>query len=305
MVLDDALYGEVDAHRLASAARPKLGGAVLLDRLTRDAPVDHFVLFSSVAALIGNPGQAAYAAANAGLEAVARARLAAGLPALAVQWGPIADAGVLAADAAARQRLEDGGAPPMAAARALDALETALAGRRAGDAVLAVAPLRWSRLAAEMPLLRGPLLERLETGGDGAARPEAQADLRASLAGLDDTAAQRRLVELFRAEAAAILRLDPAEIDPGRPMADLGFDSLMAVELKLSAEQRHGIVLPVFALAEGATLSTLAARVLADLRRGEAPAREDDLAATLVARHAGAGQAAIVARLRGADGEAP
>jgi acyl carrier protein len=224
---------------------------------------------------------------------------------LAVQWGPIADAGVLAGDAAARQRLEDSGAPPLAVARALDTLETALAGRRAGDAVLALAPLRWGRLAAELPLLSGPLFERVDTSGDGAARPEALADLRESLAGLDDTVAQRRLVELFRAEAAAILRLDPAEIDPGRPMADLGFDSLMAVELKLSAEQRHGIVLPVFALTEGATLATLATRVLVDLRRGEVPSEEEDLAAALVARHAGAGQAGIVARLRGADGDGP
>jgi NAD(P)-dependent dehydrogenase (short-subunit alcohol dehydrogenase family)/acyl carrier protein len=297
MVLDDALFADVDTARLAATVRPKLAGAVLLDRLTRDAQVEHCLLFSSVAALFGNPGQSAYVAANAAVEAVARGRLAAGLPALAVQWGPIADTGVLAADDAMRVRLEARGAGLMTAAQALDALETALAGRRPDDAVLCLAPMRWGRLAPDLPLLSTPLFERLAMEGtpDHAA---AQADLRAALAGLDDAAALRRLVELFRAEAAAILRLDPAEIDPVRPMAELGFDSLMAVELKLSAEERHGIMLPVFALAEGATIAALAARVLADLRRGDGAADTDDEAEAFIARHAAVGQGALAAHLR-------
>ena len=298
MVLDDALHGDVDSARLAASVRPKLTGALLLDRLTRDAPLEHCLLFSSVAALFGNPGQSAYVAGNAALEAIARARRAAGRPALAVQWGPIADVGVLADDAATQARLAARGAGLMTATQALDALETALAGRRAQDAVLCIAPMRWGQLAPDLPLLATPLFEQVprDAAPDRAA---AQADLRTALAGLDDTQAQRRLIELFRAEAAAILRLDPADIDPARPMADLGFDSLMAVELKLSAEEKHGIVLPVFALAEGATITALAARVLADLRQGDGRDTEtDEVAEALIARHAAAGQTAIAARLR-------
>ena len=306
MVLDDSLFADTDTTRLAASVRPKLVGAAILDRLTRDRPLDHCLLLSSVAALIGNPGQTAYVAANAAVEEVARARVAAGRPALAIQFGPIADTGVLAGDAAARARLEARGAGLMTASQALDALETALAGRQREDAVLAIAPMRWGQLGADLPLLASPLFERVATA-TGPDRTAAQADLRAALAGLDDAQAQRRLIDLFRGEAATILRLDPAEIDPARPMTDLGFDSLMAVELKLSAEEKHGIVVPVFALAEGATIASLATRVLADLRRGaEAAEDEEAMATALVARHAGAGQAAIAARLRAAvEGDAP
>jgi hypothetical protein len=81
-------------------------------------------------------------------------------------------------------------------------------------------------------------------------------------------------------------------------MAELGFDSLMAVELKLSAEERHGIMLPVFALAEGATIAALAARVLVDLRRGDDVADTDDEAEAFIARHAAVGQGALAAHLR-------
>jgi NAD(P)-dependent dehydrogenase (short-subunit alcohol dehydrogenase family)/acyl carrier protein len=301
MVLDDALLAETTPQKLEAVVRPKMEGAAVLDRLTRPLGLDHFLLFSSVAALFGNPGQTAYVAANAGLEAVARARLARGLPALAVQWGPIADAGVLAADAAARERLERSGAVPMPAGEALDALETALAGRRRDDAVLTIAPMRWGRLAAELPVVAGPLFEAVDRSAARAAGEASATDLARLVAGLDDAAALRRITELFRAEAAAILRLAPEAVDPGRPMADFGFDSLMAVELKLSAEEKFGVVLPVFSLSEGATLAALAARVLAGLRRGGMAAEDsddeaaDDLAGALVARHAGGAQATAVA----------
>ena len=84
-----------------------MAGAEALDRLTRGDPIDLFVLFSSVTTLLGNPGQASYVAANAALEAIAERRHAAGLPALAVGWGPIGDAGY--PDAQARVSRDAGG----------------------------------------------------------------------------------------------------------------------------------------------------------------------------------------------------
>ena len=74
--------------------RPKIAGAENLDALTRDLALDYFVLFSSATTAIGNPGQGAYVAANGFLEGLARQRRSAGLPALAVSWGGIADVGV-------------------------------------------------------------------------------------------------------------------------------------------------------------------------------------------------------------------
>src|SRR4029077_17063937 len=99
--------------------RPKLGGAVALDRLTRDDPIELFLLFSSATTLLGAPGQGAYVAANLALEALARRRRAEGMPAFAIAWGPIEDAGYLAErqdtrDALARRR----GAKPIPATQA-------------------------------------------------------------------------------------------------------------------------------------------------------------------------------------------
>lgn len=297
-VLDDALFRDVDPERLTATMRPKLAGANLLDRLSRGLPLDHFLLFSSVAALFGNPGQTAYVAANGAIEAVARTRRAAGLPALAIQWGPIADTGLLAGDAAAHALLERRGAGLMTAAEAIDRLERLLE-TAPPHAVVAIAPMRWGALAPDVPLVQGPLFERVDRTAGGGPATGGLDDLRAALDGLDDTAALRRLVDLFRAEAAIILRQPPEDIDPGRPMVDLGFDSLMAVELKLSAEDKHGLVLPVFSLSEGATINAVAARVLADLRRrdGDAAAGSDADEA-LARRHLG-GEAvgAVLARL--------
>ncbi len=96
MVLDDALIANLDAERLKKVLAPKVTGAENLDRLTRDLPLDYFVLFSSATTAIGNPGQGSYVAANGFLEGLARQRRAARLPALAVAWGGIEDVGLLA-----------------------------------------------------------------------------------------------------------------------------------------------------------------------------------------------------------------
>jgi acyl transferase domain-containing protein/NADPH:quinone reductase-like Zn-dependent oxidoreductase/acyl carrier protein len=302
MELRDALFDTLTPEAARATLRAKLDGAAALDEATRargGPPLTHFVLFSSIAAWIGNPGQAAYVAANAGLEAIAAARRADGLPALAMAFGPIADAGVLAADAAARTRLDRQGAPPVPARSALDALETALAGQGPTDAALAAAPLRWGALAADLATLRGPLAERLDRSAGARGPGDGATDLRARLAGLDEAAATKAVVELFRAEAAIILRLDPQDIDANRPMSEFGFDSLMAVELKLSTEEKYGIVMPALSLSEGATLAALAARVAAQTRAGDGSA--DDVAADVAARHlAGDAVARVAERLTAA-----
>jgi acyl transferase domain-containing protein/NADPH:quinone reductase-like Zn-dependent oxidoreductase/short-subunit dehydrogenase/acyl carrier protein len=302
----DALFDNLDAASARAALRAKLDGALALDAAERgrDGPaLAHFVLFSSIAAWIGNPGQTAYVAANAGLEALAAARLAEGRPALALAFGPIADAGMLAEDAAARARLERQGVAPMTARAAFDALETALAAQGPGDAAVAAASVRWGALAADLPALRAGLAERLDLSAGARAAAAGASDLRARLKVLDEAAAVRAMIDLFLAEASIILRLDPQEIDPTKPMSDLGFDSLMAVELKLSCEEKYGVSMPVLSLSEGATIAILAARVAAQMRDPAAPSAEEtsDLG-VVTARHLGADAAARVAERLGAAG---
>src|SRR5262249_51701927 len=88
-VMADALVTELGEPDVRAILRPKLGGAIALDRLTRDDPLELFLMFSSATTLLGAPGQGAYVAANAALEALARRRRAEGRQALAIAWGPI------------------------------------------------------------------------------------------------------------------------------------------------------------------------------------------------------------------------
>ena len=302
MTLKDALIENLDAHQVEAQLRPKLRGAMVLDSLTHDRALDFFILFSSIAAQFGNPGQTAYVAANAAVEAVAAGRRAAGLPALAAAFGPIADAGVLAQDAAARERLERRGAGVLSSAAALDALELALAGAGPQDATLAIAPMRWGALVADLPVVASPLYARVERRRTAAQAAEGAQSLAAMIAGLDGPAAVRKLTAVFRAEAAIILRQPVEEVDPARPLNDLGFDSLMGVELKLSAEEKYGVALPGLSIGDGATLTTIAARVAADLTAAQADRTDagaaPDVVGELAARHVGADlQAAIAGRL--------
>src|SRR6185436_14828964 len=93
-VLDDAPLQELNESRIERVMTPKAGGALVLHELTKDRPLDHFVLFSSVSALIGNPKQGNYVAANAVLDALADARAARGLAATSIHWGVLDELGM-------------------------------------------------------------------------------------------------------------------------------------------------------------------------------------------------------------------
>ncbi|MCL5777706.1 SDR family NAD(P)-dependent oxidoreductase [Limibaculum sp. FT325] len=283
MVLDDAPLAELGPERVARVMRPKAEGAALLDRLTRPLSPRHFVLYSSISTAFGNPGQAAYVAANAALEAIAANRRAEGLPGLAIGWGPISDRGYLARAEAQRAFIErrlDGAL--LTAAEALDGLGALLDDPAAGP-VVRYAPIRWSSLAGDLALLDTPLFERVERArrGGGAARQ----DLAAEIAGLDDGAARARIVEALTAECARILRQPEGSIDPHRPLASLGFDSLMAVDLKMSAEEELGISLPLTTLGDQMSLADLAGRVLDQLRAGGPADAADATVERLRAQH--------------------
>ena len=103
--INDRLTADIDESDIEQVLRPKLDGALVLDELTRDDPIELFLLFSSATTILGAPGQGAYVAANMALETLARRRHAEGRPALAVAWGPIEDAGYLADRPEMRERV--------------------------------------------------------------------------------------------------------------------------------------------------------------------------------------------------------
>ena len=283
-VFADGAAATLDPARAAAVLDAKLRAAENLDRLTAGDPLALFLLFSSAAVAIGNPGQAAYVAANAALEALARRRRAEGRPALAVQWGPIADAGVLTRETGAaallRRRL---GATPMPAEEALAALPALLG---AGPATVGLARLAWGEAGTALAILGEPAFEAVREAPSIA--PDT--DLRTLLRTAPERVALDLLREALIAELARILRLPPAAVPADAPLAGLGLDSLGGMELRTALEQRLSTTVPLAAVTETLTVEALARRIAAAVRE----ASSEEGVAALIAAHEPPAQAPAV-----------
>lgn len=289
MVLDDALMTGLDEQRLRRVLAPKLDGAWNLHRLTRELPLDLFVLFSSATTLLGNPGQANYVAANAALEALARLRRSQGLAGCAVAWGPIADVGVLTTNEVARENLQSRlGAAAIASRDALQRLEWMLLQELPGAAVM---NLDWPSLQRLLPGAGARRFDGLrQAAGEGAAAEDE--DLRQRLLSMDAEAARSLVRQMLCREVADILRLPADKVGPAQSVFDLGMDSLMAVELALALERRFGVRVPPMLLNENPSIERIAERLLASLAP-QAPADPTrELVQSVLAQHAEAEQLA-------------
>ncbi|TDH57241.1 type I polyketide synthase [Mycobacterium eburneum] len=267
-VLDDGILQRLDARRLAAVMAPKVEGAWNLHALTRDAELDFFVLFSSAASVLGSPGQAHYAAANAFLDALAWQRRAAGRPALSINWGPWAQVG-MAAGTEQRRHLTGHGFAAMAPADGARTLSHLLATSATQVAVLR---MDWAqgRAGADLPLLADLLAAPEPTAG-----PDRR--LTDALRGADRPERQRLLEPYLRDQVAAKLGLAAPRLDIALPLNQLGLDSLTAMELRRKVELDLGIALPVVKLLDGPSVAGLA-EWLADQHLG-APAPTPEPAA--------------------------
>ena len=239
-VLADAILLRTGPEALDAAFAPKIAGAWNLHEATRGMPLSAFVLLSSAAALLGSPGQAAYAAANSFLDALARHRRAEGLPATSLAFGPWAGEG-MARDAARSMSGRPGPVKPLVPARALDAFEEAVAAGSSLPPEICVLDADWGAISRDTPRAQVPaLLRGLVAAGE---KREEPARLRTELERLAPEERAARLGLAVREEVARILGLSPAEVDPGRGFADSGMDSLLAVDLKNVLQARLGISL--------------------------------------------------------------
>jgi phthiocerol/phenolphthiocerol synthesis type-I polyketide synthase C len=283
MVIEDALLRDLQPGQLHRVLAPKICGALQLHEATRALPLDFFILYSSATTLFGNPGQAAYVAANMALEALATERRSLGLPATCISWGPIGDVGYLARNVPVLEALVGrmGGAA-LRSDDALPALETLL-GSAAGN--LALIDLDWATLRRSLPASQSPKfseLARSVVGERSAHGTESAQELRRRLDGLTGNALATALAEIVRAEVAEILRIAPERIEPGISLLDMGMDSLMAVELATSIEARLDIQLSALALSGGPTIESVVERIVRLLHPSEVLAAPDAGNAALV-----------------------
>src|SRR5450755_300370 len=244
-VVEDGLVDSLTPAQLDRVLTPKADAAIHLHELTRDLDLSMFVLFSSAAGVLGNPGQGNYAAANAFLDALAAHRRAAGLPAVSLAWGLWDEITGTTAHLreSDRARLARSGILPLPAAQALDLLDLA-----DGMPQPALVPIRFdiralhARAAAGLlpPLLSG--LVRARRADSGA---PAGGALAARLAGLPEAEQEQVLLDVVRSAAAAVLgHASPRAVDAARAFRDLGFDSLTAVELRNRLNAATGLRLP-------------------------------------------------------------
>jgi acyl transferase domain-containing protein/SAM-dependent methyltransferase len=287
-VLDDAAVLQLDEARVAKVLAPKVRGGWLLDRATRADALDWFVLFASVAGVLGSPGQANHASANAFLDALARERASRGLPALSIAWGAWSETGV-AADRGLDDRLASRGLGAIPTAQGLAAFERLIA-RGAVQAV--VAPIDWARFVG--PGAAPPFLSELATavGGQGAPAPAspraaaAASQLREQLETVPRGRWRKVVEDFVRERAVRALGLDPRRaVDPRRPLGEMGLDSLLAVELRNTLGAALGHSFPPTLLFDHPTIDALTDHILESvLGTGEpAPAPAAAAAADLAA----------------------
>lgn len=240
MVLRDGPMLGLTADQIQSVLRPKVDGAWNLHRFALGQPLDFFVCYSSLSALVGNRDQANYAAANEYLEALCRYRRANGLPAMSISWGAIADIGYVARDEGVRDVLHRQGAFDLKLEQAWIALSHGL---RAGVTNLYAASMDWttlkqfSRTVSTSP--RFQLLGASQAGqsADRGTSPEAESRLDSSATPEER---YRQLQVIMAREVSGVLGTDPETLDLNRPLQSLGFDSLMAVELTVAIERATG-----------------------------------------------------------------
>ncbi|WP_243740488.1 type I polyketide synthase [Streptomyces sp. 8K308] len=280
-VAADRRVAEGDLAEFAAVLSGKAMGATHLDALLGDTPLDAFVLFSSVSGTWGSAGQAAYGAGNAYLDALARRRRAAGLPATAIAWGPWAESG-LAREEHTRTFLSRRGVRPMAPERAIQILDEAVAG---DETALTVADVDWEPFVRAFTALRpSPLLTGVpearrpatDIGGrDADAEPEAATGtpLADRLAGLGEPERRAALLDLVREQVAAVLGHDSAqEVGSARSFKDLGFDSLTALTLRDRLQRATGLRLPATLAYDHPSAGALAGRLHEEITGGEEPA---------------------------------
>ncbi|MFG1665446.1 SDR family NAD(P)-dependent oxidoreductase [Streptomyces sp. Y7] len=293
-VVDDGVVDGMTLDRLAKVLAPKADGAWHLHEATKGLDLAAFVLYSSAAGVLGRPGQSNYSAANGFLDALARHRVAHGLPGQALAWGPWAttDHEGMAARVAP-ERLNEGGVLSVTEAEGIRLLDSAL---RVAEPVLVPIPL--DPAAAAGPAVLADLLPRRAgrterplapdpAGGATeavAAVVQAPGAWRERLAAVVPHEREAVLAELIRAEVAAVLGFpDPAALPAERPFTEIGFDSLTAVQVRNRISAFTRVRLAPTVVLEYPTPPELAAHVHAALidagalppaQDGSAPSRE-------------------------------
>ncbi|MFC6004083.1 SDR family NAD(P)-dependent oxidoreductase, partial [Streptomonospora nanhaiensis] len=264
-VIADGTVALLDDSTLERTWHAKTQGAWRLHEATGGRAFDWFVCFSSAAALVGSPGQAGYASANAWLDAFTVWRRAQGLPATSVAWGAWGEDG-------AGAHLAERGMTMIDPDEGIAALDRLLRHDRACTGYLPVDIDLWSAVmphALESPYFADLARQRRAPEGEGR-----DTELIAmALAAIAEGRGAAVIAEYLSDQLGEIIGDSARELGPDVRLTDLGIDSLRALELRTRIEQRAGVRIPTKLLWTGGTLGGLA-EFIADAIAAEAPSPE-------------------------------
>lgn len=241
----DGIAVSLNRERLEQVYAPKARGAWNLHQLSLQHPIDHFVLFSSVSSVFGAAGQTNYCAANAYLDGLAQYRRQLGLPALVINWGALGQVGYLSHNPEVEEHLRSHGVSPLDPEDALDILGQMM---MLQPTQVVVTQTDWNQ-QLRIPRLSLLAVRTLESTGCS------------SLSGLTHEQRSAQILEHIQAQACRILRAESLQDGLDRPLRELGFDSLMAVELRNCIDERYGFALPMRELLRGPSILELTEKV--------------------------------------------
>ncbi|OMC52970.1 polyketide synthase [Mycobacterium sp. IS-2888] len=269
-VLDDAVVTSLTPERIDTVLRAKVDAAWNLHELTRELNLSAFVMFSSMAGLVGSSGQANYGAANSFLDALAAHRRAHGLPAISLAWGLWDQASAMTGglDAADLARLGRDGILALSSAEAMELFDTALI---VDEPFIAPARIDLGALRAHAvavppmfsDLVKAPTRRRVD---DSLAAAKSKSALAHRLDGLPEAEQHAVLLDLVRSHIATVLGNTTAEaIDPDKAFQELGFDSLTAVEMRNRLKTATGLALSPTLIFDYPTPNGLAGYIRSEL----------------------------------------
>ena len=257
-VLDDGVLAHQDWRRFTRVLAAKVEGAWNLHEATRDSNLDFFVCFSSAASLLGSPGQANYAAANAFLDALAHHRRSAGLPALTVNWGAWAEAGMAAElSDVNRRRLAALGLGEIAPEDGVRVL-----GELLGSSAVQVGvfPIRWSRFLQQFRKDTFPRFFARVAEGVMSTDVKVEKDILETLRQAPVVEREGLVVDYVDRQVAHVLGFgDNSTLDQDLSLLDLGFDSLLAVQLRNHLRAELGVDLALGEVFHSSSIREVAA----------------------------------------------
>jgi acyl transferase domain-containing protein/acyl carrier protein len=259
-VLDDGILQRLDASRFQPVLRPKVAGAWNLHLQTLDAPLDFFVMFSSVASLLGNAGQANYAAANAFLDSLAHHRRALDRPALSINWSPWAEIGD-ALRPERGERLTERGLQSIKPGQALKVLDRVFTDHLPPQiSVFALEVHRWCQFypAANSSSLLAEM-RQLQSASDS---NKQTLQISEALLAVEPGPGRRMIMEKYiQEQIGKVLRIAPSRIGLNVVLRSLGIDSLMSIELRNRLESGLGLALKATIVWTYPTVTSLASHL--------------------------------------------